>query len=104
MIEHVKDDNFAEVVEASKELVIVDFWASWCGPCKMLSPLLEEVAGEITNVKFVKINVDENPSSAAKFRVGSIPSLLAFKNGKVVDTLIGFKPKAELKNFAQRNI
>ncbi|MFB0917488.1 MAG: thioredoxin [Clostridiaceae bacterium] len=103
MIEHLKDDSFSAAVEATEELVIVDFWASWCGPCKMLSPLLEEVSNEMPEVKFAKMNVDENPVTPSKYRVGSIPTLIAFKGGKIVDTLVGFKPKAELKNFVARN-
>lgn len=103
MIEHVTDVNFTDVVENSSELVVVDFWASWCGPCKMLGPLYEEVSNEVTGVKFTKLNVDENPASAARYRVGSIPTVLAIKDGRVVDTLVGFKPKAEIKNFVERN-
>lgn len=103
MVEHVNDDNFLSAVEGNKGLVIADFWASWCGPCKMLSPILDEVSEEIADVKFIKINVDENPDTPAQYRVGSIPTLMAFKDGKVVDTMVGFKPKAELKNFIERN-
>ncbi len=103
MIVHVTDADFTEVVEKSDELVLVDFWASWCGPCKMLGPIYEEVSDEVEGVTFTKLNVDENPSSASRYRVGSIPTVLAFKNGQVVDTMIGFKPKAEIKSFAERN-
>lgn len=103
MIDHVSDSNFADVVENSSELVLVDFWASWCGPCKMLGPIFEEVSNEESGVKFVKLNVDENPATAARYRVGSIPTVLAVKNGRVVDTMVGFKPKAEIKNFVERN-
>lgn len=103
MIEHVTDADFQEVVEKSQELVLVDFWASWCGPCKMLGPIYEEVSNEVEGVKFTKLNVDENPNSASRYRVGSIPTVLAFKNGQVVDTMIGFKPKAEIKSFVERN-
>ncbi len=81
----------------------MDFWASWCGPCKMLGPIYEEVSNEVEGVKFTKLNVDENPNSASRYRVGSIPTVLAFKNGQVVDTMIGFKPKAEIKSFVERN-
>ncbi len=103
MIDHVTDANFADSVENSEELVLVDFWASWCGPCKMLGPIFEEVSNEVEGVKFVKLNVDENPSTASRYRVGSIPTVLAIKNGRVVDTMVGFKPKAEIKNFVDRN-
>ncbi len=103
MVDHVSDANFADVVESSSELVLVDFWASWCGPCKMLGPIFEEVSTEETGVKFVKLNVDENPATAARYRVGSIPTVLAVKNGRVVDTMVGFKPKTEIKNFVERN-
>lgn len=103
MVEHVSDSDFSAVVEKSEGLVLVDFWASWCGPCKMLGPVYEEVSNEIDGVRFAKLNVDENPASASRYRVGSIPTILAFKGGQVVDTMIGFKPKAEIKNFVQRN-
>lgn len=103
MVDHVSDANFADVVESSSELVLVDFWASWCGPCKMLGPIFEEVSAEETGVKFVKLNVDENPATAARYRVGSIPTVLAVKNGRVVDTMVRFKPKTEIKNFVERN-
>lgn len=103
MIEHVTDANFSSAVENSSDLVLVDFWASWCGPCKMLGPIFEEVANEMTDVKFTKLNVDENPSTAARYRVGSIPTVLAIKEGRVVDTMVGFKPKAEIKKFVERN-
>lgn len=103
MIVHVADSNFTDVVEKSSELVVVDFWASWCGPCKMLGPLYEEVSNEIDGVKFAKLNVDENPTTAARYRVGSIPTVLAIKDGRVVDTMVGFKPKAEIKSFIERN-
>lgn len=103
MIVHVTDADFTEVVEKSDELVLVDFWASWCGPCKMLGPIYEEVSNEVEGVTFTKLNVDENPNSASRYRVGSIPTVLAFKDGHVVDTMIGFKPKAEVKSFVERN-
>ncbi len=103
MIEHVTDTNFADVVESNSELVLVDFWAGWCGPCKMLGPLYEELSNEVEGVKFAKLNVDENPNTAARYRVGSIPTVLAIKGGQVVDTMVGFKPKAEIKNFVERN-
>lgn len=103
MIENVTDANFVDAVENSEELVLVDFWASWCGPCKMLGPIFEEISNEVEGVKFVKLNVDENPSTASRYRVGSIPTVLAVKNGRVVDTMVGFKPKAEILNFVERN-
>lgn len=103
LIKHVTDATFLELVEESDKLVLVDFWASWCGPCKMLGPIYEEVSNEVEDVTFTKLNVDENPSSAGRYRVGSIPTVLAFKNGHVVDTMIGFKPKAEIKAFVDRN-
>ena len=103
MIENVTDANFVDAVENSEELVLVDFWASWCGPCKMLGPIFEEISNEVEGVKFAKLNVDENPSTASRYRVGSIPTVLAVKNGRVVDTMVGFKPKAEILNFVERN-
>ena len=76
--------------------VLVDFWASWCGPCRMLAPVIEELAGELTDAKIGKINVDEEPDLAKKYGVMSIPTVIAFKNGEEVGRSVGFKPKNAL--------
>lgn len=102
MIINATDKDFAQF-EGSNDLVVVDFWASWCGPCKMMGPIFEEVSEEMTDVKFVKVNVDENQEISSKYRVASIPTIIALKGGNVVDTMVGFKPKAELKAFIERN-
>jgi thioredoxin 1 len=93
----ITDDSFeAEVLKADTP-VIVDFWATWCGPCKMIAPILEEIAGEYADkVKVVKLDVDANNQTAAQYNIMSIPSLLFFKNGEVVDQVIGALPKAQL--------
>lgn len=85
------DANFKE--EISSGLVLVDFWAPWCGPCRMLSPIIKEVAKEVEGVKVAKMNVDENPTTAQAFQIMSIPSVMLFKDGEVVETLIGLRPK-----------
>lgn len=102
MIINATDSDFKDY-EGSEGLVLVDFWATWCGPCKMMGPVYEEVSNEMPEVKFVKVNVDENQETASKYRVLSIPTIIALKNGQVVDTMVGFKPKAELKAFAEKN-
>ena len=83
---------------------IVDFYADWCGPCKMIGPIFEEVAGELTNAKFTKVNVDECPNLAGKYRVASIPTIMVFKNGVPVDTLVGFMPKNQLKDAVEKHL
>ena len=94
---NITDDQFESEVLKSDIPVIVDFWATWCGPCKMIAPILEEVAGEYgEKVKIVKIDVDSNSQTAAKHNIMSIPSLLFFKNGEVVDQVVGAIPKAQL--------
>lgn len=90
--------NWADEVEKSSTPVLVDFWAVWCGPCRMIAPIVEELAGEYgDSVKVGKLNVDENNAVAAKYGVMSIPTIMVFKNGQPVERIVGFKPKRELK-------
>jgi thioredoxin 1 len=94
----VNDSNFDQMVLQSKTPVLVDFWAVWCGPCHMVAPVVEELAGEYEGkVTFTKLNVDENPKTASQYGIMSIPTLLIFKDGAPVSNIIGFRPKAELK-------
>jgi thioredoxin 1 len=93
----VTDSNFqAEVLEADGP-VLVDFWAPWCGPCRVVAPVLEEIASERSDLKIVKLNVDENQQTAANFEVLSIPTLILFKNGQVAKKVIGAYPKRKLE-------
>ncbi|MCK6618277.1 MAG: thioredoxin [Cyclobacteriaceae bacterium] len=92
----LNDSNFDQIVKTDKP-VLVDFWAEWCGPCKMIGPIVEELAGDYDGKAVVaKLNVDENPQTAAKFGIRSIPTLLVFKNGQVVDKQVGAVPKSVL--------
>jgi thioredoxin 1 len=92
----VTDTNFqAEVIESDKP-VLVDFWAPWCGPCRVVAPVLEELAGERDDLKIVKLNTDENPQISAQFQVLSIPTLILFKNGEPVKKVVGAYPKRKL--------
>lgn len=97
MVQHVSELDFNEVVLNYEGVVLVDFWATWCGPCKMIAPVVEEVSNEVSNARFVKVDVDENESLANKYQISSIPTLMIFKNGTPVDTLVGFMPKDSLK-------
>lgn len=89
-------ENFEQEVLNSTKPVLVDFWASWCGPCQMLLPVIEELAGELTDVKVCKINVDEQPRLAVEYNVMNIPSLLVFKEGKVSNRTVGAIPKSQI--------
>lgn len=96
--EKFTDDSFQEDVLKSEKPVLVDFWAEWCGPCKMIGPVVEEMAGEYEGqAKIGKVNVDENPEISTKYGIRSIPSLLIFKDGEVVDQIVGAVPKSQLK-------
>lgn len=95
-ISHVTKENFRKEVLESDKTVLVDFWANWCGPCRMIAPILEEIAAERPDVKICKVDVDQEPELAASFNVMSIPMLLVFKDGDIVDQAIGARPKPQI--------
>lgn len=92
----VTDATFADDVLLSEKPVVVDFWAEWCGPCKMVAPILEEIATENDGIVIAKLNVDENPQTAASYGITSIPTMNVYQGGQIVKTIIGAKPKAAL--------
>ena len=99
------DDNFEKDIAESKVSVLVDFWAEWCGPCKQIGPILEEIAIEHeSKIKVLKINIDENPQTPQKYGVRGIPTLLLFKKGKLIDTKVGSLPKSSLETWLQDNL
>jgi thioredoxin 1 len=101
----VSDANFEAEVLKSTQPVVVDFWAEWCGPCKMIAPALEEIAGALgEKVKIVKLNVDENPGTASKYGIMSIPTLMLFKNGAMTSRQVGAAPKQKLEQWITTSV
>jgi thioredoxin 1 len=104
-IVHTNDENFEVDVLNSEKTVLLDFWAEWCGPCKMIAPLLDEAADEYAeNLTVAKLNIDENPNTPAKYQIRSIPTLMLFKDGTVLAQKLGAMPKRDLTDFLETNL
>ena len=95
MVKEILSDEFKTVIKEGK--VVVDFFATWCGPCKMLSPVMDEISNELSDINFYKVDVDKNEDIAREYGIMSIPTIIIFENGKVVNTLVGLRSKTELK-------
>ena len=104
-IVHISDESFEEEVLQSEQPVLIDYWAEWCGPCKMIAPVLEEIATEYSDrLKVVKLNIDDNPKTPPKYGIRGIPTLMVFKNGQVEATKVGAVSKAQLTAFLDASL
>jgi thioredoxin 1 len=104
MLTEITDKDFKQEVLDSNQLVLIDFWAPWCGPCKMLGPILEDLAQEVSNVKIVKINIDENLEVPSQLGIRSIPTMMLYKGGENIATKIGVLPKNSIKEWIESNL
>lgn len=98
IINLTKDSYHNEVMETEK-VVVIDFWATWCGPCKMMAPVVEEVAKDYPDVKVCKVNVDEEPELSNAFKIVSIPTIVVIKNGEIIDFVVGYRPKEDIEKI-----
>ena len=104
-IVHVTDDSFEQDVLGSEAPVLVDYWAEWCGPCKAIAPILDEIAAEyVGKLRIAKLNIDENPGTPPKYGIRGIPTLMLFKDGQVAATKVGALPKQQLLEWVEQNI
>ena len=98
IINLTKDSYHNDVMETEK-VVVIDFWATWCGPCKMMAPVVEEVAKDYPDVKVCKVNVDEEPELSNAFKIVSIPTIVVIKNGEIIDSVVGYRPKEDIEKI-----
>lgn len=98
IINLTKDSYHNEVMETEK-VVVIDFWATWCGPCKMMAPVVEEVAKDYPDIKVCKVNVDEEPELSNAFKIVSIPTIVVIKNGEIIDSVVGYRPKEDIEKI-----
>ncbi len=103
MIKAISMAEFEKITQAKQGAYVIDFWAAWCGPCKMFAPVFEKLSDEINDVSFCKVNVDDEPELAAKLRIASIPTILFVKDGVVTAKSVGFMPEEELRDFIEEN-
>lgn len=105
LIKSLGDANFKDFITTAQTPVLVDFWADWCGPCKMIAPVVEEIAGEYQGkVQVAKVNVDQNRAIPERFKISSIPTLVMFKGGSEVERFVGFRTKKELKSILDKHV
>ena len=105
MVKHVTSQELEQILNSESKTVFCDFWATWCGPCRMLAPVYQDISEQYEGqAVFVKLDVDENEEAAMKYGISSIPNIIAFKNGQPIDSSLGFVPQASLENFVKENL